>query len=440
LQNSGATNEAHHSFPVAPSGDTQQNHSIGAFYNGGTSAGMSQSYSYPQGSLFYPPHWAQRILFPSMADTSQNGERVSGMYPFNMGPHGLQLPVFAHSMQIDAPNLANAPNLATVMHSGVERVQPVTVPHNELHGTSSSHHIVVPVYSNATPPSVAVVSDGGHSVSAAFSPSVPLAAFNNTYLNPRGTNGKFVSPNIGNLVANGGASSSDVQVTPKRTVVGEATGDNVAGAAARLARRQLQRRELAEYFHGRRFLNNKRGLVRTDANGEPLSLKKVLNSAIRDIAGRVLDVSVIQFSEHPAMCFELINHDIHRQFEFDPPLRENYVKEFLQTSLSAARCQWRKHWKKTGQRHENCPERRFPALVAYWRTPAAEEESRRMTRARKLRRQVNRPTVAEGPDGSTTSAQVICGCKLRSLTFIYFTCKINKSFHLCCQSYCLLCK
>lgn len=51
--------------------------------------------------------------------------------------------------------------------------------------------------------------------------------------------------------------------------------------------------------------------ISTDADGNVAALKSVLNRAIRDVARRVLDVSLKEFSQHPAMAFELIALDIH---------------------------------------------------------------------------------------------------------------------------------
>jgi hypothetical protein len=77
------------------------------------------------------------------------------------------------------------------------------------------------------------------------------------------------------------------------------------------------------------------------------------------IAGRVLDLSVISFSEHPNICFNYINHDLAQQFIFNPPLRQNYVVKYLKESISNSRYRWRCYWKKHGKEHPFCPKKRY---------------------------------------------------------------------------------
>jgi hypothetical protein len=114
-------------------------------------------------------------------------------------------------------------------------------------------------------------------------------------------------------------------------------------------------------------------------------LRTVFHNAIRDIAGRVLDVSVVNFQDHPRIALDIINHDLKRQFYMDLVLRLGYVRDYLMNSLCTSRYRWRKHWNNTGKHHPHYPERRFPALVAYWSTEVAEEESKPMRAIRGLR-------------------------------------------------------
>ena len=148
------------------------------------------------------------------------------------------------------------------------------------------------------------------------------------------------------------------------------------------------RRQRNEYVRNQRGPNGVPAVthIPTDENGNPLALRSVLNRAIREVAGRVLDVSVKEFNHHSPMAFQLIEHDIHSKFSFDHPLREGYIKTYLQDALSWTRYQWRKHWINKKERHPMCPEKRYPALVAQWSSEAAIEESERMSRAREQRR------------------------------------------------------
>ncbi|KAG0594151.1 hypothetical protein M758_UG052500 [Ceratodon purpureus] len=80
----------------------------------------------------------------------------------------------------------------------------------------------------------------------------------------------------------------------------------------------------------------------------------------------------------------MITDDIDRRFIFNPPLQEDYIFFYIENSMRTYRYLWRKYWVQTskGQKHKFCPARFFPALVKYWRTAEAEEESRKMKEAR----------------------------------------------------------
>ena len=156
-----------------------------------------------------------------------------------------------------------------------------------------------------------------------------------------------------------------------------------AGGGSPSHRRNFMRRQRTEYIRNQRGQGGP-GLkthIPTDQSGNVIALKSVLNRAIRDIAGRTLDVSVKEFNHHPAMAFQLIEADIHNQFTFDPPLKGGYIKTYLQDALSWTRYQWRSYWRKNQARHPQCPVKRYPALVAQWTSEAAQLESERMRNA-----------------------------------------------------------
>ena len=111
-----------------------------------------------------------------------------------------------------------------------------------------------------------------------------------------------------------------------------------------------QRNEFARNQNGRNGPDSKVHIP-TDAQGNVTALKSVLNRSIREIAGRVLDVSIKEFNQHRPMAFQLIEHDVHSKFTFDPPLREGYIKSYMQDALSWSRYQWRKHWINKKERH-----------------------------------------------------------------------------------------
>ena len=71
--------------------------------------------------------------------------------------------------------------------------------------------------------------------------------------------------------------------------------------------------------------------------------------------------------------------DIVRQaFEFDPPLREGWFPEYMRKRLEKNRSMFRKHYEERGERHPKCEENRFPALLAWWASPAGSNKAQRM--------------------------------------------------------------
>jgi hypothetical protein len=70
--------------------------------------------------------------------------------------------------------------------------------------------------------------------------------------------------------------------------------------------------------------------------------------------------------------------------------------------MSNSRYCWHCFWKKYDKRHPNCPLKRYPKLVEYWKSPEAEEESKRMRRVR-TRRGTEVSTSVETIERSTAN-------------------------------------
>ena len=66
-----------------------------------------------------------------------------------------------------------------------------------------------------------------------------------------------------------------------------------------------------------------------DEKGDIIRLRTVFHNTIQNIAGRVLDISIVNFQEHPKVAMDIINHDLKKQFFTDPPLRAWYRRENL---------------------------------------------------------------------------------------------------------------
>ena len=185
-------------------------------------------------------------------------------------------------------------------------------------------------------------------------------------------------------------------------------------------RRNLQKRQRAEYHRNQRNLGvGARTHVETDDDGNAIGLRTMFHRAIRDIAGRLLDVTSRDFSSHPELAFELIARDIDSKFTFDRPLRPRYIKEYLRDALSWTRYAWRSHWYEHKKRHPQCPAKLYPVFVAHWDTPEAHLEHERMSNARRQRKKqkgaeedvgVSLESLPDSGKSKVTQVSGVLGC------------------------------
>ncbi|KAG0565879.1 hypothetical protein KC19_7G020300 [Ceratodon purpureus] len=130
----------------------------------------------------------------------------------------------------------------------------------------------------------------------------------------------------------------------------------------------------------------------TAEGGIPKDVRPFVHRQFRASARRFLKMSTIHFRDHPDSDIKVVVEDIDRRFVFNPPLRAGYIMWFIENSLRTSRYLWRKHWVKTGrgEKHKWCPQKYFPALVKYWKSAEAEEESKRMKEARNAAKEKKR--------------------------------------------------
>jgi hypothetical protein len=124
---------------------------------------------------------------------------------------------------------------------------------------------------------------------------------------------------------------------------------------------------MSNYMQQQKSPERKKTHISMDDSGEITALKSVFHKAIRDIAGQVLDLSLVNFNENPMICLNYINHDLAKQFFFSPPLWQNYVVEYLKESMSNSKYRWHCYSKKYEKRHPQCPVKRYPKLLQYWK-------------------------------------------------------------------------
>ena len=78
------------------------------------------------------------------------------------------------------------------------------------------------------------------------------------------------------------------------------------------------------------------------------STKRRAFSRFLDVAivGRILDLSMVNFNNHCKGLFDVIKHNIARQFEFYPELLKiTYVRHYLRESIRVTRYMWQKFGK-----------------------------------------------------------------------------------------------
>ena len=156
----------------------------------------------------------------------------------------------------------------------------------------------------------------------------------------------------------------------------------IAGESKRTAQRRVQRHRKKDFKVKSMQWPMK---IACNQNGEPpKEVRLYVHAQFRATARKFLNFSVVHFRDHPDSDIKVVREDLDRRFLFDPPLREGYILGYIETSMRTSRYLWRKFWVTTGKgaKHRFCPARYFPALVTYWKTAAAEEESKRMKEAR----------------------------------------------------------
>ncbi|KAG0595610.1 hypothetical protein M758_UG181400 [Ceratodon purpureus] len=100
------------------------------------------------------------------------------------------------------------------------------------------------------------------------------------------------------------------------------------------------------------------------------SIRLFVHKMIRASAGRFLKLTTIEFRDHPDEDIQNVKKDLEKQLIFDKNLREDYVLNYVESSMKNARYEYHRHWIDTGkgEKHEDCPDRIFPQLVKYWFT------------------------------------------------------------------------
>ena len=163
------------------------------------------------------------------------------------------------------------------------------------------------------------------------------------------------------------------------------TGENNSlrlGESKKTGQRRVQRQRRNEYKEKSMVWPMR---IACSEKGElPKDVRLFVHAQFRATARKFLNFSVIHFRDHPGSDIKVVKEDLDRRFSFDPPLREDYILGYIEVSMRTSRYLWRKFWVNSGKgsKHKFCPARYFPALVSYWKTAAAEEESKRMKEAR----------------------------------------------------------
>ena len=172
----------------------------------------------------------------------------------------------------------------------------------------------------------------------------------------------------------------------------------------------------------------------TAEGGIPKDVRPFVHRQFRASARRFLKMSSIHFRDHPDSDMKVVSEDIDRRFSFNPPLRSGYIMWFIENSLRTSRYLWRKHWVRTGrgEKHKWCPQKYFPALVKYWKTSEAEEESKRMKEARNAAKEKKR-LMLENKDQSTVA--IDDAWDVRLFYYPHMSMKIHSSFILSSHLY-----
>ena len=189
--------------------------------------------------------------------------------------------------------------------------------------------------------------------------------------------------------------------------------------------------------------------VPTTATGEIEEGYRVfVHRLFRAQARRFLKVETIKFKDHPKEKVSRTLELIRKQFTFEPDLPDEYILNNLEKGMSHCRYQWRNYWKATGRgdKHEQCPQESFPALVSYWKTKESEEEAKALELEMLENEERARIASLTGEAGPSTVVSpwdvrhvphvypslyyiAICAC-LYSASYSLFTCRASAHEHI----------
>ena len=142
-----------------------------------------------------------------------------------------------------------------------------------------------------------------------------------------------------------------------------------------------------------------------DEKGEPVSKYRIfIHRVFRIVAKRWLDFNLIKFRDQSTKDLNLVKEEIDMRFTFTPPLRPDYIIDYLVDTMRTSRYQWHRHWKRTGkgQKHPQCPAENFPTLQAHWVALDAKAEKRRLEQDQNAHLEEDTDALYDGASPSAT--------------------------------------
>ncbi|KAG0556471.1 hypothetical protein KC19_11G055900 [Ceratodon purpureus] len=143
------------------------------------------------------------------------------------------------------------------------------------------------------------------------------------------------------------------------------------------SRRAEQRRAEANFALYKKRNDGSKFKIRTDAAGNIVTNKLRVTSMMKKLMEIYLDVAQIHYNDNDDR-FVLVENIVRSCFEFEPPIKETWFKEYMRKKLEKSRCEFRKHFEATGQMHPDCPPHKHLPLLAWWSSPLGSSRSSRM--------------------------------------------------------------
>ena len=117
-----------------------------------------------------------------------------------------------------------------------------------------------------------------------------------------------------------------------------------------IGRRNVQRRADTEFQHHKKAKDGSKFKIKTDSAGNILTNKLRVTTVVNQLMSKFLNYAQISYDDNDER-FKLVEELVREQFEFDPPVKDTWFREYMRKKMEKTRSEFRKHFEEKGDRH-----------------------------------------------------------------------------------------